>query len=82
MSKRNRIHESWLSYTRKVIPQTAGEVQRRECQRAFYAGAATMFKAIMDVDVDGPEEAALAEMDLLQSECLDFALGEDDRVSH
>ena len=33
------IASGWESYNSKVLPQDAGEVQRSETRRAFYAGA-------------------------------------------
>lgn len=41
------IKEQWESYLRDVIPATASPVQREECMRAFYAGAASVFGGLI-----------------------------------
>jgi len=38
MVNRRRIEEVYNDYAKKVIPQDAGAVQRRECRPAFFAG--------------------------------------------
>lgn len=71
MSKRN-ILEGWLSFEAAVIP--AGAVCRsRNSQQAFYAGALTMFNAMMDLDPgDEPTEGDLEQMDKLLAELQAF----------
>ena len=44
----------WASYDRNVLPATAGDVQRKETRRAFYAGA----QALVEVLTHGISDAA------------------------
>jgi hypothetical protein len=37
------VAEMWEDYQLKVVPAEAPEIQVRECRRAFYAGAASMY---------------------------------------
>lgn len=41
-----KLLEEWDNYERAVLPPDASSIQREECRRAFYAGAAA-FMAIM-----------------------------------
>lgn len=45
--KRQRIAEQWDSYAREVLPRNAPTVQRWECRRSFYSGAAAMHTVMM-----------------------------------
>ncbi len=53
------IEKAWHSFAEEVIPPTAHEVQRQECRRAFYAGAASVFGGLLDSvgNDDGPPTA-------------------------
>jgi hypothetical protein len=65
----------WDSYQRDVLPPTASEVQRTETRRAFYAGAAAMFGAmIAATDTPGPDatDADVACVDALVAEVKEF----------
>lgn len=42
------LFTEWRSFERDVVPANAPPVQREECRRAFYAGAAAMRKAVFD----------------------------------
>ena len=44
---RQRLAEQYDSYAREVLPTNAPRVQRSECRRAFYSGAAAMHAVIM-----------------------------------
>lgn len=41
------IFDQWRSYERDIVPAAASAVQREECRRAFYAGAAALFGLVM-----------------------------------
>jgi hypothetical protein len=58
------IAEMWQSYDRDVLPPEAGEVQRRETKRAFYAGVWSLlqqFKAVGSDDISEAQGAAILE---------------------
>ncbi len=50
------LDTAWRSYAEQVIPIDAPDFQRRECRRAFYAGAQSLFNGILNML--GPEEEA------------------------
>ncbi len=58
MPKRQRLLEQWNSYAQKVVPNDAHETQRRECRRAFYAGAVAMNAIVMAGLTPGPGSTA------------------------
>lgn len=41
------IEEQWQTYNRQVVSAIAGDRQRREMRRVFYAGAAALLTTIM-----------------------------------
>lgn len=41
------IERQWRSFLERVLPAQAGEVQRREMKRAFYAGAQALYGTLM-----------------------------------
>lgn len=70
-----KIAEAWADYERKVLPRECGSVQRTETRRAFYAGAVTVFGALVhglgsNPDVYSTEDEAL--MDGIKAECEQF----------
>jgi hypothetical protein len=64
------IAEAWRSYERHVVPASAPEIQRSETKKAFYAGASTLFGAILAMLEPGeePTEADLRKMDAVAQE--------------
>lgn len=44
------VKEIWDQYEKEVLPSGAGNVQRLETKRAFYAGAASMFNLLCKID--------------------------------
>jgi len=66
--------ELWDTYRLRVIPEAASPVQILETRRGFYAGMASMFTLISDVNA-AEADAALADMKRIQSELLQFARG-------
>lgn len=59
-----RFADAWDKYARDVLPKEAPEVQRVECRRAFYAGGAALFYAILS-GVGRGEQVTDAEIALL-----------------
>lgn len=45
---------AWSSFSAKVIPAEASELQRREMRRAFYAGASAALGAMVNIGVGSP----------------------------
>src|SRR5262245_14592191 len=71
--KANLIEMLWMMFAASTqIP--AGGVQWTESRRCFFAGAATLFEAVMRIlDVDAePTEADLARMDRISQELTRF----------
>jgi len=64
------LADAWRDYEIKIIPLNAPDVQRVECRRAFYAGARSLFHAIVTVLEPGlePTEADLKAMDNINAE--------------
>jgi hypothetical protein len=64
------MFEEWRSYDRDVVPSTAGDVQREECRRAFYAGAWAAFCAVLAASEPPDEEECERRLEALQSEIM------------
>ena len=65
------IADLWQSYNELVIPKNAGEIQIKETQQAFYAGACSLFTAIMNSlssDEENITESDLTFMASIQQE--------------
>lgn len=66
------IGEAWASYSAALLdPIGAGAAQREETRRAFYAGAAAMFSAVLE-GADLEEDAAAARLEALDRELADY----------
>jgi hypothetical protein len=65
----------WREYAEKIIPANAPPVQKQECRRAFYAGAAAFLDAMMSgLSADSePTAEDEAHMERLSSELHQFA---------
>ncbi len=59
-----RIERAWTRFERMVVPTDAGPVQRSEMRRSFYAGAATLFRMLVD-GVSDSEETTEDDMELM-----------------
>lgn len=72
---RKRIQEEWEKFHDRVMPLGAGEIQRRETRRAFFAGAAALF-SILNRNVEGgsgePTADEMAVMDDLSEEIQEY----------
>jgi hypothetical protein len=64
------IEAAWESYVRHVLPASAGQVQRDETRKAFYAGAAVLFHTVLRALDEGSDatENDLKLMDDISSE--------------
>jgi hypothetical protein len=60
---------------RKVIPETAPEIQIEETRRAFYAGAYYLLTSVAKLggDTEAEEEAGVQQLQALKDECEVFA---------
>ena len=65
------VGEAWASYLAAVVPAGAGEAQREESKRAFYAGAAAMFGDMLNA-AELEEDAAAARLEALDRELADY----------
>lgn len=72
---RKLIAEQWNTYLIQVLPPSASITQRRETKRAFYAGAHSIFLAVMAAMSAGPEatDEDLTIMADIQAEAEAFA---------
>lgn len=68
------IEELWLSYKDEVLPPGTSEVQISETRNAFYAGAGSLFKVIIERagDEGTPDEVGCKVMDELKEEIAGF----------
>lgn len=62
------VFEQWKSYERSVVPPDAPPVQREECRRAFYAGAAATFGLVMAATDPENEDECAANLTALSDE--------------
>jgi hypothetical protein len=69
------IESLWQDFERDVMPKDAGETQRRESRRCFYAGAQSLLTFLMiglDPGAD-PTDTDLAKMDDISAELHAFS---------
>lgn len=73
------IETMWQAYRKIVVAPDAPAMQIVETQRAFFAGAATLFEMIMNVLDPGSEPTAgdLLNMDKIHAEIKAFGKGFD-----
>lgn len=45
--RRKYLDQCWREYERTVLPKDAPAIQRLECRRAFFAGAASLYGVVM-----------------------------------
>jgi hypothetical protein len=62
------LFSQWLSYEGAVVPANAPNIQREECRRAFYAGAASMFGLTLQATVPQDEDVCERNLQALQDE--------------
>ena len=68
-----RKHHGWGTFAAAVLPPEASDVQRREMEKAFYAGA---WLALCQFEASGmpdvPVKTAIEHMLSLKGECIAF----------
>lgn len=76
------IKAGWVGYRQCVMASDAPDIQVRECQIAFFAGAQHLFSSIMySLDPEKePTDADLRRMDLIDEELRQFAEQFHDRA--
>lgn len=62
------VYDEWKSYERDIVPSTAGAVQREECRRAFYAGAAAAYYLTLEATVPADEDLCAQNLTTLHEE--------------
>jgi hypothetical protein len=82
IKKQPSITAGWHAYLELVVPPQAPDIQREECRLAFWAGAATLFYAIMQSLDPGaePTEADVARLDAINAEIEAFSATFDAEV--
>lgn len=70
------IRDAWQTYDRDVVPKDAGDVQRLETRRAFFAGAMALMQINNFIGEDStPEQVGLVFLNAINAELRDFAAG-------
>jgi hypothetical protein len=69
----NKIANSWATYVERVISENAGEVQKIESKRCFYAGCAGVLRILLEVSEDVSEEEIFEAIENLLRECEQFS---------
>lgn len=67
------IADEWASYEAEVLPATAGEIQRTETRRGFYAGAQALLSLMVSECSDVSDEEGADVMEALHRELRTFA---------
>ncbi|MCW5727214.1 hypothetical protein [Parvibaculum sp.] len=69
------VSAGFSGYRKAVIPAGAPDTQIRECEMAFFAGAAHLFYGIMNVlePSEKPTAADIARLTAIRKELEDFA---------
>lgn len=75
MPNRFAFAQEWARYAIRVMPADAGEVQKQETRRAFYAGASAPFSVLLRslAPEAEPTEDDLRMLDDLKAEFDQFA---------
>jgi len=69
----NTLQKEWKDYEAVAINPKAGDVQRLETQKAYYAGAYTVLSILSEISAGViSEEAAVEVLKGLNQECHDF----------
>jgi hypothetical protein len=66
------LFDHWKSFERAIVPKGAGAIQREECRRSFYAGAAAMFSLVLDASEPADEDECEFNMTRLSEELKAF----------
>jgi hypothetical protein len=72
----NLIRKAWETYDRNVVPKDAGDAQRLETRRAFFAGAMALQSIHNEIaQPHTTEQAAFVMLSAIQAELADFRAG-------
>lgn len=69
--RRTLIADEWRRFSSAVLSPTASEIRRTEMRRAFYAGASTLFSAVITKLSPGSETQA-SDIDMLEDLLAEF----------
>lgn len=69
MTTIRQLHAGWAA---RIVPPNASPIQRQEMERAFYSGALTLFRVMVDEVTALPDEAAAKAMTRLEHELTDY----------
>jgi len=71
-----KLADEWADYETSILSAHAGETQRIEQRRAFYAGAHSMLAGIFDVASESGEnnDIGATRLESLYQECRVFVL--------
>lgn len=65
MSAIKKLHDRWAE---KILPKDAPQIQRQECERAFYSGFYSSLLLGLHRLASLPDDQAAAELDALYKE--------------
>lgn len=74
----NLIEQQWQDFASLYRVAGAGPTQVRECRRAFYAGAVSLFRLLLEVSDDGSKEPTETNLALLNDINAEFQRYADD----
>lgn len=66
------ILSDWQSFEREVVPVNAPVIQREECRRAFYAGAAACFTLTLEATFPTDEDQCERNLQAIEAEIRQF----------
>lgn len=69
------IESGWLSYEAEVLPPDAGETQRVETRRAFFAGSWHVLRTLIQLGDDFPVDEAAEVLERIRREIEAFYRG-------
>lgn len=64
-----KLHAEWAE---KILPKDAPQVQKQECERAFYSGALSVFLLQMTEVAALPDDKAEEQMSAIHKELEDY----------
>lgn len=64
LRERRTLGDEWEDFEKRIIPKTAGPIQRQEMKRAFYGGAGTMF-GLLSTGFDKDEDPTEIDLDYM-----------------
>ena len=69
------VEIGWLQYAERILPTNASRAQKWETRRAFYAGAAHLFRELVErIGPEANENASVAQLQAVSDELERFLL--------